>query len=165
MYDDLTAVYESRYCVTADYGVFANGTVSVRNRERASVQGKETDILGWASATFTSISEVSGSLAVHLTGVPVAAPYDVILLGPPTNGPFGKYEYAVVSDPFELSLFVLARNTTEYNLYYNQTVFLALEELGFDTLLNTPTQTVQDGCLEYSEVDLDACNGEFGQAS
>lgn len=162
MYDDLTAFYESRFCVTADYGVFANGTVSVRNRERDSVAGKETDILGWAAATFTSISDVAGSLSVHLTGVPVAAPYDVILLGPPTNGPFGKYEWAVVSDPFELSLFVLARNTTAFNLYYNQTVFATLEQLGFDTFLNTPTPTIQDGCPAYAETDLDACNGEFG---
>ena len=162
MYDDLTAVYESRFCVTADYGLFANGTVSVRNRERDSVMGKETDILGWAEATFTSINEVAGSLAVFLTGVPVPAPYDVILLGPPTNGPFGRYEWAVVSDPFELSLFVLARNTTVFNLYYNKTVFLTLEALGFDTFLNTPTPTVQDGCPEYSETDLALCNGEFG---
>jgi hypothetical protein len=49
---DLTGeFYESRYCVVADYGVFSNSTVSVRNRERkGSVTGAETDILGWCVA-------------------------------------------------------------------------------------------------------------------
>jgi len=147
----------------ADYGIFANSTVSVRNRERAgSVTGAETDILGWAGATFTSLNEASGALVVNLNGVPVPAPYDIILLGPANVPPFGSYAWAVVSDPFELSLFVLARNATTFNALYNATVFDELEKLGFNTLLNTPIPTFQDGCPEYTTRDLASCDGEFG---
>ena len=150
----------------SDYGLFANWTVSVRNRERQkSVTGAETDILGYAIANRTGLDEVSGGLAVILTGVPVPAPYDVILLGEPTFGDYGTYQWAVVSDPFELSLFVLARDVAEFNAKYNQTVFDELEKLGFDTLLNTPIPTVQAGCPVYSETDLSYCNGEFGASA
>ena len=56
----------------------------------------------------------SGALTVHLQGVPVAAPYTVALLGPPTfNG--NQYQFAIVTDPFGLSLFVLARAPVTFN--------------------------------------------------
>lgn len=124
--------------------------------------GKETDILGNADVTFTSLNQANGALVVHLTGVPVPAPYDIILLGPADVAPFGSYAWAVVSDPFELSLFVLARNITTFYAKYNATVFQELEALGFDTFLNTPIPTIQDGCPEYTTQDLAACDGEFG---
>ena len=155
---DLTGeFYESRYCVVADYGVFANSTVAVRNRERAgSVTGAETDILGWAAINRTTLNTASGALQVNLNGVPFPAPYDIILLGPASYGPLGAYQYAVVSDQLEFSLFVLARDPADFNRRYNATVFTELEALGFDTILNTPIQTFQDGCPTYIETDLSA---------
>jgi len=165
VYGDLSGeFYESRYCVVADYGVFANGTVSVRNRERASsVTGAETDILGWAAVNFTSLNTANGALVVNLHGVPVPAPYDIILLGPKTYGQFGSYQYAVVSDQLEISLFVLARDVNEFYAKYNQTVYDELEALGYDTWLNDPIQTFQDGCPVYTELDLSNCNSENGR--
>jgi hypothetical protein len=138
----------------------------LRHPPRApSVVGKETDILGWASYRQLSLETAAGDLVVHLTGVPVPAPYDIILLGPTSHGLYGQYEYAVVSDPFQLSLFVLARNVSKFNLLYNQTVFNELEALGFDTFLNMPEATEQIGCPEFSETDLSYCNGEFGASA
>ncbi len=102
VYADLaTTAFESNYCVVADYGVFANGTVSVRNRDRlGSVTGAQNGILGWASINNrTGLTTSDGSLSVYLQVPPpapqgFAAPYDVVLLGPMSYGPLGLYEYA-----------------------------------------------------------------------
>jgi lipocalin len=80
--------------------------------------------------------------------VQIAAPYWVVGLGPPTYGNDGLYEFAIVSDPFELSLFVLARNVTEYYTRWNATVWNLLDTLGF-TGLNSPIPTVWDGCTPF----------------
>ena len=157
-------VFESDYCVVADYGLFANGTISVRNRQRdKSVTGAYDGILGWAALNNrTGLHTADGSLSVYLQlpapapqGIP--APYDIIMLGPTSFGAFGAYEYAVVSDPFEISLFVLARDVKTYFQLYNATVFAQLEEWGFKHFINKPQMTIQDGCAEFSETDLDTC--------
>ena len=142
MYSDLaSSLIESRFCVTADYGVFPNITVSVRNEERVgSATGDFKQILGFA--TFTP--GAPGELSVYLQGVPVPAPYWVLELGPVSSG---FYDYAIVSDPFEAFLFVLARNITHFNAKYNASVYAQLLNLGFNTPLNTPIPTVHDGCV------------------
>lgn len=80
MYSDLaSSLIESRFCVTADYGVFPNITVSVRNEERTnSPTGPFKQILGYATLT----PGQPGELDVYLQGVPVPAPYWVVGLGP-----------------------------------------------------------------------------------
>ena len=112
MYADLeTSLFESNYCVVTDYGLYANGSISVRNRQRdKNVTGEYNGILGYAvQNNITGLGTSDGSLSVYLqlpAPAPqgIAAPYDIILLGPATYGPFGLYQYAVVSDPLEVSL-------------------------------------------------------------
>lgn len=140
-YADLASdTFESKYCVVADYGVFANGTISVRNRDRlVSVSGAQNGILGWGGFNRTGLGTITGSLTVNLQipksrGPPFPAPYDIILLGPPTYGPLGLYEYSVVSDPLGLTLFVLARDYTTFFKKYNKTVIETLEKDGFVTV-------------------------------
>ncbi len=165
VYADLaTSVFESRYCVVADYGLFANGTISVRNRDRiGSVTGAQNGILGWASINNrTSLHTIEGSLSVNLQ-IPapapsISAPYDVVLLGPASFGEFGLYEYAVVTDPFELTLFVLARDVNTFFTKYNASVYQQLVDDGFINVINEPRQTFQTGCAEYSETDLWTCD-------
>ena len=142
MYSDLaSSLIESRFCVTADYGLFPNITVSVRNEERVgSATGSFKQILGFA--TFTP--NAPGELSVYLQGVPVPAPYWVLELGPVNAA--GFYDYAIVSDPFEAFLFVLARNVTAFNQVYNASVYAELMNLGFDGPLNSPIPTIHDGC-------------------
>ena len=171
VYSDLASrTFESKYCVTVDYGVFANGTISVRNRDRLqSVTGAQNGILGWAAFNNrTSLTSARGDLTVYLQipaarGPPFPAPYDIILLGPETHGPFGGYEYAVVSDPLELTLFVLARSFDKFfapdatGVTYNSTVIDFLSSNGYVTFIDAPLPTVQAGCAEYSETDLWTC--------
>jgi lipocalin len=137
----------SSYCVTADYGVFPNGTISVTNRERQySVDGPERVIYGWAAAANAS---EPGQLTVHLETTNFPAPYWVFELGPDDfNGT--QYQYSVVSDPFHLTLFVLARNLSLFRQTWQEGVLQRLTDLGFTKIINKPIATVQDGCSYYS---------------
>jgi apolipoprotein D and lipocalin family protein len=149
VYADL-AVYatfeNSTFCDTADYGLNTNGTISVLNRERQfSPQGSERPIYGWAN---TPNASEPGQLTVHLETTEFPAPYWVYELGPATyNG--SLYEYAVVSDPFKLTLFVLARNLTTFAEEWEAGVLQRLNTAGFTGFLNTPIATKQGGCTYW----------------
>lgn len=136
----------SSYCDTADYGLFPNGTISVWNRERQySVKGPERQIFGWASL---ANPENPGELTVHLETTQFPAPYWIYQLGPATyNGSF--YEYSIVSDPFKATLFVLARNVTDFFQTWNESVMEWLSQNGFTYLWNQPILTVQKGCEPF----------------
>jgi len=144
-------VYQSRvaqlttvdnYCVTAQYGVISATNVSVLNEGRLDDVSAQLDsITGYAYIPDTS---EPGQLVVHLEGAG-DAPYWIILLGPINDG--GLYDYAVVSDPTGLFLFVLTRNVEQWYAEYDADVLAQLADLGFTTYLNEPIQVVQEGCV------------------
>jgi lipocalin len=172
----VTATFEnSSFCVTADYGFYPNGTFSVLNRERQySVDGPERVIYGWAEQ---DTGTAAGELTVHLQTTNFPAPYWIYELGPQTyNGSSyqgfqkysnasertnkipaiktsvqntGLYTYSIVSDPFHLTLFVLARNLTDFYENYQDSVLQTLKEAGYTNFLNTPSQTIQENCTYY----------------
>jgi len=134
-------------CDSADYGIYPNKTISVFNRERQyNVTGPERQIRGWAD---TPDPSQPGQLQVHLQtgsggsdGFP--APYWVYQLGP--IGDDGLYRYSIVSDPFKFTLFVLARNVSEFYSEWNELVLDWLDTNGFNTFYNAPIKTEQVGC-------------------
>ena len=71
----------------------------------------------------------------------------VVQLGPGTfNGSY--YQYAVVTDRREVTVFVLARNVTEYREIYHHQVEKRLKKQGFVLFYNKPTETYQgDDCI------------------
>lgn len=147
-YSDLAveATFEnSSYCVTADYGLYPNKTISVENRERVGgITGPVRRILGWAGTDATN----EGQLTVHLQTTEFPAPYWIYELGPATyNG--SQYEYSIVSDPFRLTLFVLARNLTTFTAQWQAAVLQRLAALGFTKFLTKPIATVQEGCAYW----------------
>jgi len=149
VYSDLVveATFENAsYCDTADYGLWPNGTISVLNRERQyGVDGPEREIYGWAAAATSE----PGQLTVHLEGTGgFGAPYWIYQLGP-QSAVDGLYRYSIVSDPLKATLFVLARNVSEFYARWNVSVRATLEGLGFTGFLNAPLETVQDGCTYW----------------
>ena len=76
----------------------------------------------------------------------------VVLLGPDTYGPDGKYQYSVVTDDASVTLFVLARNTTEFMRKYNTQVQERLSEFGFKHFYNKPLETYQKSDCEYISI-------------
>ena len=141
-YSDLAveATFEnSSFCVTADYGMNDNGTVSVLNMERQySIGGPVRRVLGWAQQ-----DGGGGELTVHLQTANFPAPYWIFELGPESDG---LYQYSVVSDPFKLTLFVLTRNLTLFADEWQAGVLSRLADAGYTRVLNTPIATVQAGC-------------------
>jgi apolipoprotein D and lipocalin family protein len=150
MYSDfiVEATFEnSSYCDTADYGLWPNGTISVYNRERQyGVDGPERQIFGWAEVNNATVEP--GQLTVHLQTTGFGAPYWVYELGPATYDGW-QYEYSIVSDPLKATLFVLARNVSEFYARWNANVSASLARLGFNGLFNTPLATTQDGCTYW----------------
>ena len=77
----------------------------------------------------------------------------VIQLGPPTyEGNF--YQYAVVTDSSDISLFVLARNVTEFKVNYEVEVLSKLESQGFTKFYNRPRDIYQgDDCVYIQQLN------------
>jgi lipocalin len=118
--------------------------VGVLNQEHyGSVNGPLINITG--NATVPDPSK-PGELLVYLNGgLPQGAPYWVLQLGPATyNGDY--YQWAIVSDPTQLTLWVLARDPVEYMSKYDSEVQPLLKKLGFTGALNHPVEVTQKGC-------------------
>ncbi|XP_060585412.1 apolipoprotein D-like [Ruditapes philippinarum] len=120
------------YCVTADYELLPNGKVSVLNSERLhNASGPLKIINGSATA-----SNEPGKFSVVLNNVPIAAPYWVLKLGEDNFGDNNQYQYAVVSDNVEATLFVLARDPDLFNSAYRAEVTQFLDTHGFKHFYN-----------------------------
>jgi len=119
-------------CITADYTLIPNGNVSVLNSQYED--NRVVQIKGYAyySKTNKNPKLYPGQLTVHLDGVPRDSPYWVYDLGPLTNS---QYDWAIVSDPVMLSLFVLARDVETFYEKYNAEVLLVLENYDFNDLV------------------------------
>lgn len=126
-------------CVTANYTILDDGTVGVVNTE-IFPNGTEGIIDGCA---FYEDGNTGGELTVKLDGVPMAAPYWVIELGPIVDD---QYDYAVVSDNVKISLFVLARDVDRFFQEYDENVLNNLDKMGFTKKINSPMKTNQTGC-------------------
>ena len=134
------STFERDDCCYASYSLLDENTIGVLNWERfGSVDGPSQNITGYAVTT-----QEPGQLIVYFPGNP-PGPYWVIKIGPIIND---EYQYSVVSDPYMLGLYVLARNVDEYYENYNDEVQDFLNESGFNALYNSPVQVIHDGC-EY----------------
>jgi len=129
-------------CITADYNIIPSGNVSVLNSQYE--KNKIVQIEGYAyySSTNKNPKLFPGQLTVHLDGVPRDSPYWVYDLGPIIDE---QYEWAIVSDPLMLSLFVLSRNVESFYRDYDTEVLSILENYGFNDIV-----TVSHDNCEYA---------------
>jgi len=137
-------------CATADYGIYGANNVSVFNAERVKVPtGAESVIHGYAFRPDTS---VDAKLLVHFFGH-VNGEYWIVDIGPQTF--YGDrdcapcYEYSVVTDSHQLSLFVLARDPVAFKTNYQAKILTDLKNLGFTKFYNAPKETLQNSECEY----------------
>lgn len=120
-------------CITADYHIIPNGNVSVLNSEY-SVTNKLEQITGYAYYSNDFDSRLNqGALKVHLDGVSHDSPYWVVNLGPVINY---YYDWAIVTDPIKLSLFVLARDVNRFYIDYDTHVSEILDGYGYNNVIN-----------------------------
>jgi len=133
-------------CITADYTLIPNGNVTVLNSQYEKTNGIN-QIEGYAYYGYnTDSNSYPGELTVHLNGVPHDSPYWVYNLGPEVNG---YYDWAIVSDPFKVSLFVLARDVDTYYDVYDNEVVKILNDYGFNNLVNI----THDDC-QYAPIPI-----------
>ena len=129
-------------CAVADYGL-TETNVTVLNSQ-IDKDGKVDQIAGYA---FYKPGNTGGYLTVQLDGVPTSAPYWVLELGPIVNE---QYEYSIISDNLNLSLFVITRNVTRYYDTYEENVKDSLTKYGFTGTFTKPIAIPQDDC-DYSK--------------
>ncbi len=89
-----------------------------------------------------------GQLMLHIDSVPVDGPYWILEVGP-INSSTKLYEWAVVSDPTMLSLFILARDAETFSEKYESDVLALVKSLGFTGALNSPVKLYQGSDCKY----------------
>jgi len=139
-------------CVTADYGPVDGRTDVITVRNRNLVLGLPVSINGYAVAN----PQQAGEFEVNLG--PFADPnspkdfsstnYLVFGLGPIVDG---QYDYALVSEPKKISLYVLTRDVARFHEQHEASVLQQLEQLGFTSALNKPLATRQDDQCNYGD--------------
>jgi lipocalin len=135
-------------CITADYTLVPNGNVTVLNSQYEDLNGIQ-QIEGYAYYSYNSNPKMyPGELTVHLDDVPRDSPYWVYNLGPENSENSDYYDWALVSDPLKLSLFVLARDVNDYYENYNSEVLELLNKYGFDSLVTVS----HDDCIYVQEL-------------
>ena len=122
-------------CVQAFYK-FNDYNVSVLNTQLDKNDNSDS-ITGFA---YYKEGDTGGYLTVQLKDLP-EAPYWVIELGPIYDN---MYDYSIVSDNIQLSLFVLTRNVSRFNELYLDKVLGSLDDFGFDRFYNKPIEIDQD---------------------
>jgi len=139
--DNFNKVFQGNgICSTADYSLMENGKVSVLNSQ--VLNGETDSIAGYA---YYKEDDCCGYLTVKLNNIP-EAPYWVLELGPIVNG---LYDYSIVSDDKNLSLFVLTRDVDRFYKLYNDDVLKSLKTLGFTKAYNKPLTMNQTSCEIY----------------
>ena len=73
----------------------------------------------------------------------------MVQLGPATYQG-NQYQYSIVTDPLKLSLFVLARDVTEFKQKYDAEVLTTIEQLGFTSFYDKPTDIYQGKDCVYA---------------
>ena len=117
-------------CITADYGILPNGSVSVLNAQ-TDKSGNLEEITGYAY--YKNESE-PGKLNVYLQGTPYDGPYWVVKLGEVVNE---QYQYSIITVPSQISLWVITRNVKEfYDEYANSvTAYLDKQNYHYETIV------------------------------
>ena len=131
-------------CVFVDYSK-SQGAVALTNS--VSVLGFRFSVQGFAvpSPNETGVFDVSlgpSSLAPRHPKPFQSPNYVIVALGPKYEG---KYEYAVVTDPTFLSLYILTRDVGRF-VNFEQELLEKVAEMGFNSFLNKPRKTNQHGC-------------------
>ena len=136
-------------CVTADYGLNDDGTVSVFNAMRVGApDGEESTISGTAR---TPDPHVPTHLKVHFPSVPKWAPdgtYWIYSYGWP-DPETGLYSFSVVSDSWKTTLFILARDPEKFKQQERAVLSLVEDTLGFKHFWNRPRRVFQGSECQY----------------
>ena len=60
-----------------------------------------------------------------------------------------QYPYAIVSVPFQTSLFILARDVDEFRMKYKDVVLQLVKDMGYTYFFNIPIETYHSAACNY----------------
>ena len=81
----------------------------------------------------------------------VKFPYWIVVLGE-IDSRSKLYQWAVVSDPLGIDLFILARDVDDFHSKYEEDVLALVASRGFKHIFNSPIQTYQSDQCAYPPV-------------
>lgn len=142
------------YCITADYTAVSDTLFNLTNAQAIGSPSGSIDTISGQSE-LKDPSQL-GKWVITLENGPkifdrnIYGFYWIIELGPLNAN--GLYSYSVVSSPFGITLFVLARDVTEFRTTYEQDVLARLDQRGFKTPFNRPLPTYQESDCNYQPV-------------
>lgn len=116
----------------AYYRLLDENTISIYNTQK-TIDGRFNGAKGVATI------ESPGQLSVRFGESPVSAPYWIVALGPIVDN---QYQWSVVSDPYRINLYILARQRQIFEEEYQEEVLRIVQELGFSYAWNSPVPTV-----------------------
>lgn len=127
-------------CVQAEYKINDCGNISVVNSELRN--NKYQNINGVA---FYEEGNYGGDLSLIFNDLPTdnVGSYWIVELGPLVEN---MYDYSIVSDNNQFTLFVLSRDVDKFFKIYDNDVLISLENMGFTKEYNKPIITNQTNC-------------------
>jgi len=136
------------YCTSAVYTEKKGGEIEVFNSGRKNnATGPVNSVYGTAAVPDTS---KPGRIVVNFMGSKSSKPnYLVVKLGPPIFGESALYEYSVVTTPYKLMVWVLARDVNVFKEKYEKEVSDFLKSNGYDYFWNRPKNTYQGNDCVY----------------
>ncbi|CAD8079240.1 unnamed protein product [Paramecium primaurelia] len=142
-----TTQEKNGFCTRARYGTLPSGDISVYNIQRYGAgDGPIRFIEGYARIPDL---RQKGKLKVYLNkGEVVGGDYWIIELGPLINK---QYQWAIVSEPEMLLMWVLSRNPQQYREEYEDYVRDRVSALGFNGVLNQYVPRFFDKCVPYDD--------------
>ena len=87
-------------------------------------------------------------LTMDKSVLPFAGFYWIVKLGDIEPG-YTEYPYAIVSVPFQTSLFILARDVDEFRMKYKDVVLQLVKDMGYTYFFNRPIETYQSAECAY----------------
>ena len=141
-------------CATADYGFNSERNVSVHNAARL---GHPNGELYTVDGTAIQSETHPGELSVAFSGGVIRGSYWIFELGPETSSDDPVcaptcYEYALISNEENLTLFAITRNTTTFVNEYESEFLATAQSLGFTKAWNKPVALYQGADCEYGPV-------------
>lgn len=104
--------------------------------------GELEQVMG--TATNDNPKEDPGKFSLVFDNMPTPVPgsYWIVKVGDIPEGE-DKYPWAIVSAPFQVMLWILARDVDSFGENYEQELLNVVEELGFTYFFNKPIKTFQ----------------------
>ena len=151
-YDSLvpnTTSEKDGYCVTANYTYVNGKKFLVQNALNIGSPVGNLSTISGAATLPDPFQPGKWNLKLNESGMYVFGAYWIHKVGP-IDISTKLYAYSVVTVPTGTTVYILARNVTDFKLKYEANLLAELSNEGFNSTFNTPLPTYQGSDCKYS---------------